>query len=189
MHALCSSTRDRFRNRVVERIGVALCLSLGSLAAVPALAQEGSAPLASEASLTVNAGKAETSQFKRFLTINGTVNAWQDVVIAPEVGGYRVEEVLVDVGDVVKAAQPLVKLSTAILATDLASREAAMKQREAEVTNADLALQRGKTVAEKDLLSAADLDRLNSEAIGARGRLDAARLIWMRRGSGCSSPP
>ena len=175
MHALRSSTRDRFRNRVVERIGVALCLSLGSLAAIPALAQEGSAPLASEASLTVNAGKAETSQFKRFLTINGTVNAWQDVVIAPEVGGYRVEEVLVDVGDVVKAGQPLVKLSTAILATDLASREAAMKQREAEVTNADLALQRGNTVAEKDLLSAADLDRLNSEAIGARGRLDAAK--------------
>jgi len=172
MLALRRSTCGLTRDRVVELVGLALCLSLCSL---PALSQEGSPPLASEASLTVNTGKAETSQFKRYLTINGTVNAWQDVVIAPEVGGYRVEDVLVDVGDVVKAGQPLVKLSTAILATDLAARDAALKQREAEATNAELALQRAKTIAEKDLLSTADLDRLNSEALGARARLDAAK--------------
>ena len=67
-----------------------------------AMAQDkGGTQLKGDASLTVNAGKAETSQFRHYLTINGTVNAWQDVVISPEVGGYRVEAVLVDVGDVV----------------------------------------------------------------------------------------
>ena len=167
------SLRRVCRDRVVALSALVTVLSLASVTTV---AQDsGSAPLASEASLTVNAGKAETRAFKRYLTINGTVNAWQDVVIAPEVGGYRVEEVLVDVGDEVTAGQPLVKLSTSILATDLASREAALKQREAEATNADPALERAKTVAAKDLLSTADLDRLNSEALGARARLDAAK--------------
>jgi len=133
------------------------------------------AALKGEASLTVNAGKAETSQFRRYLTINGTVNAWQDVVISPEVGGYRVEEVLVDVGDVVIAGQPLVKLSTALLQTDLASKDAALKQNEALAINADQALVRGKALNEKELLSNADLDRLTSDAMSARSRRDAAK--------------
>jgi len=141
-----------------------------------ALAQDkGGAPLKGDASLTVNAGKAETSQFRHYLTINGTVNAWQDVVISPEVGGYRVEAVLVDVGDVVTAGQPLVKLSTALLQTDLASKEAGLKQNEALVTNADLAFNRGKSLNAKDLLSTADLDRLASDAATAHSRLDAAK--------------
>lgn len=141
-----------------------------------ALAQDkGGGTLKSEASLTVNTGKAETSQFRRFLTINGTINAWQDVVISPEVGGYRVEAVLVDVGDVVAAGQALVKLSTALLQTDLASKQAALEQSQAVVLNADLALNRAKSLNEKQLMSTADIDRLTSDAVSARARVDAAK--------------
>lgn len=166
--------RSIARRPVFALIGLA-SITLSSLVSM-ALAQDGgSAPLSAEASLTVNADKAETGKFTRYLTINGTVNAWQDVVIAPEVGGYRVEEVLVDVGDYVTAGQPLVKLSVSLLQAELSSRDAVLKQAEAQATNADLALQRAKSVAEKNLLSTADLDRLNSEAISARARRDGAR--------------
>ncbi|MES2603754.1 MAG: efflux RND transporter periplasmic adaptor subunit [Pseudomonadota bacterium] len=154
--------------------GLALSLSLVSFVS-PIVAQDNNSSLSSEASLTVNAGKAETGQFTRYLTINGTVNAWQDVVIAPEVGGYRVEEVLVDVGDVVTAGQPLVKLSVSLLQADLSSRDAALKQAEAQAVNADLAMERAKSVADKKLLSTADLDRINSEALTARARRDGAK--------------
>lgn len=165
-----------FYRRRLRRLGAALLLSaLGTSGWMPFTSAQPAADASGEASLTVNAGRAETAQFKRYLTINGTVRAWQDVVIAPEVGGYRVQDVLVDVGDTVRAGQPLVKLSTSILATDLAAREAALAQREAEAVNADLALERARAVAAKDLLSTADLDRLNSEALGARARLDAAK--------------
>lgn len=169
------SLRSNARRRVVALIGLA-SVSLASLVSTAFAAQDDSAAaLSSEASLTVNTGKAETSPFKRYLTINGTVNAWQEVVIAPEVGGYRVEDVLVDVGDYVTAGQPLVKLSISLLQTDLASRDATLQQREAELVNADLALDRAKSVAQKNLLSTADLDRLNSEALGARARRDGAK--------------
>ncbi len=127
------------------------------------------------ASLTVNAGKVETSPFTRYLSINGTVNAWQDVIIAPEVGGYRVEEVLVDVGDYVEKGQVLVRLSTSILETELAARQAALKQREAQAENARLAFERAQAVAARDLLSAADLDRLNSETLTAAAAVEAAK--------------
>ena len=140
----------------------------------PVIAQDANT-LSSDATLTVTTGKVEAGTFTRFLTINGTINAWQEVVIAPEVGGYRVEAVLVDVGDYVQAGQQLVKLSTALLATEYSSKQAALKQRQAESVNADLALQRAQELAAKSLLSQADLDRLNSEALGATARLDGAR--------------
>jgi RND family efflux transporter MFP subunit len=131
--------------------------------------------LDSNATLTVNAGKVETSAFTRYLSLNGTVSAWQDVIIAPEVGGYRVDEVLVDIGDQVEAGQELVRLSTSILETEFAARQAAFKQREAQADNARLAFERAQRVADRDLLSPADLDRLNSETLTAAAAVDAAK--------------
>jgi HlyD family secretion protein len=131
--------------------------------------------LDSNATLTVNTGKVETSPFTRYLSLNGTVSAWQDVIIAPEVGGYRVEEVLVDIGDEVEAGQELVRLSTSILETEFAAREAAFKQREAQADNARLAFERAEQVAGRNLLSPADLDRLNSETLTAAAAVDAAK--------------
>lgn len=154
----------------------ALVMSVALLAAPALDAQETAGQLlSSDATLTVNAGPVESSPFTRYLSINGTVTAWQDVIIAPEVGGYRVEEVLVDVGDYVEAGQELVRLSTALLEAELAARAAAVKQREAQAVNARLALERARVIAERDLLSAADLDRLNSEALAAQGALEAAQ--------------
>lgn len=165
------------RRNALKKIVVAL-ISLGfSLSLSPTIqAQEANASgLNSAASLTVNTGKTETSQFKRYLSINGTVSAWQEVVIAPEVGGYRVEEVLVDVGDTVTKGQELVRLSSALLATERASSQANFKQREAENVNAQLALERAKSLADRNLLSTSDVDRLTSEALGAQARLEAAK--------------
>src|SRR5687768_2308261 len=152
---------------------IAMALASALLLPLGAAAQD--AALASEATLTVNAAKVEASPFTRYLSINGTVNAWQEVIIAPEVGGYRVEDVLVDVGDYVEAGQELVRLSSAILETDFAARAAALKQREAQADNARLAYERAQTMAERNLLSDADLDRLNSETLTAAAAVDAAK--------------
>ena len=134
-----------------------------------------SAALSSDASLTVTTGQVQQVDFTRYLNVSGLINAWQEVVIAAEVGGYRVEEVFVDVGDYVEAGQELVRLSSALLQTDLSASAAALKQRQAELANANFALERGKSIAAQQLLAASDLDRLESEAIGAAGRVEAAQ--------------
>src|SRR5690606_23005490 len=84
-------------------------------------------------------------------------------------------EVHVDIGDRVRAGQELVQLSTALLETEVATREAALHQREAELANAAAALRRAQSLTARDVLAAADLDRLESEELAARARLESAR--------------
>jgi HlyD family secretion protein len=130
---------------------------------------------AREAVLTVTAAEMLPVELARTVTMNGSIYAWQDVIIASEVGGYRVAEVNVDVGDHVKRGQVLVELSTELLAADVATKQAMVKQREAEVVNANAALERAQSLSAMNVLSQADLDRLNSEALVKRAGVDSAR--------------
>jgi RND family efflux transporter MFP subunit len=125
--------------------------------------------------MTVTAAPLELIELTRTLTLNGSVHAWQDVIISAEVGGYRVAEVLVDVGDHVRKGQRLVTLSKALLEAEVATKQATLKQREAELMNAQAALERGKSLAEMNLLSDADLDRLTSEQLASQSQLEFAR--------------
>jgi RND family efflux transporter MFP subunit len=155
---------------------------LAGAAALTACSPPGGPPVgapgaagAREAALTVTVASLTPVELPRTVTLNGSVFAWQEVIIAPEVGGYRVAEVFVDVGDRVKKGQELVELSTALLNAEVETRRAALKQREATLVNAEAALERGRSLAEMNVLSAADLDRLESEALVARAAVEAAR--------------
>jgi RND family efflux transporter MFP subunit len=130
---------------------------------------------ARQAVMTVTAAPLERVELTRTVAMNGSLYAWQDVIISSEVGGYRVAEVLVDVGDRVRKGQRLVSLSTALLEAEVATKQAALKQREAELMNAESALERGRTLATTNLLSKADLDRLTSEQLASQSRLESAR--------------
>jgi HlyD family secretion protein len=125
--------------------------------------------------MTVTATPLERVELTRTIAMNGSVHAWQDVIISSEVGGYRVAEVLVDVGDRVRKGQRLVALSTALLEAEVATKQATLSQREAELANAASALERAQSLASSNLLSRADLDRLTSEQLASRSRLESAR--------------
>ncbi|HLF11684.1 MAG TPA: efflux RND transporter periplasmic adaptor subunit [Gammaproteobacteria bacterium] len=128
-----------------------------------------------EAVMTVTAAELVPAELTRTVTVNGSIHAWQEVIIAPEVGGYRVAEVYVDVGDKVTRGQELVELSTALLAAEVATKQATLKQHEAELINAEAELTRGQSLSAMNVLSEADLDRLRSAALVAQARLDSAR--------------
>jgi RND family efflux transporter MFP subunit len=130
---------------------------------------------ARDAVMTVTATPLERVELTRTISMNGSVQAWQDVIISPEVGGYRVADVLVDVGDRVRKGQLLVSLSTALLEAEVATKQATLKQREAELENAESALARGRSLSSSNLLSQADLDRLTSEQLASQARLESAR--------------
>jgi HlyD family secretion protein len=125
--------------------------------------------------MTVTATPLETVELARTIAVNGSVFAWQDVIIAPEVGGYRVAEVLVDVGHHVQRGQMLVVLSTALLKAEVASKQAILNQRRAELANAQSALQRGQSLADMNVLSQADLDRLTADELASRSSVESAR--------------
>ncbi len=141
-------------------------------------AQRAAAPAAGtsrEAVLTVTAAELRPVEVERGITINGSIFAWQEVIIAPEVGGYRVAEVKVDVGDHVKRGQALVELSTALLDADVATKKATLAQRDAQLVNDAAALERGESLKGMNLISQADYDKLKSAALASRAGMEAAK--------------
>jgi len=130
---------------------------------------------AREAVLTVTAAELRPVEVARSITINGALFAWQEVVIAPEVGGYRVAEVKVDVGDHVKRGQTLVELSTALLDAEVATKQATLAQRDAQLVADAAALERGESLKGMNLISQADYDKLKSAALASRAGVESAR--------------
>ncbi len=127
------------------------------------------------AALTITTTVVRGQELARSIQATGSIHAWQEVVIGAEVGGYRVSEVLVDVGTQVTQGQILVRLSGDMLKADLDSRRAAMRSAEATQINAAAALRRGQSVSSSGALSAADLDRLQAEHVAAQARVETAR--------------
>lgn len=132
----------------------------------------GSAPAAS---MTVTTTAVSEREIAQAVEATGSVRAWQEVIIGPEVGGYRVSQVLVDVGTAVKKGQVLVRLSGDLLQADLDSKRAALRSAEASEINAAAALRRGESVMSEGALSAADLDRLKAEHVAAVARVETAQ--------------
>jgi HlyD family secretion protein len=132
-------------------------------------------PKPAPVALAVNAAVVTTERVARTLPVTGSIQAWQEIIIGPEVGGYRVDSVLVEVGDRVKRDQELVRLSSSMLEAEAAAKRAAVKQAEAQQANADAALRRAEMLASTNVFSQADLDRLRSEQLTAQGRVEATR--------------
>jgi RND family efflux transporter MFP subunit len=142
---------------------------------VDAAKQTGPAGAANaQAALTITTTPVASEQLVRTVPATGSMYPWQEVIISAEVGGYRVAQVLVDVGSRVAKDQPLVRLATDMLEADVASRRAALRSAQAAEANAAAALRRGESVSTSGALSAADLDRLKAEHIAAQARVDTA---------------
>ena len=174
------SSRDNLSARLVRVIPfVGVCaIVVGACGGPPAGAGRESTSATSQArdaALTVTTTEVAPIELARTVVLNGAIHAWQEVIIAPEVGGYRVAQVHVDVGDEVTKGQTLVELSTALLSAEVATKEAALAQREAALVNAEAALERAQALSQRNLLSAADLDQLNADALGARAAVEAGR--------------
>lgn len=126
------------------------------------------------ASMTVTTATVQNEQIARRLQVTGSIHPWQEVIVGSEVGGYRVSQVLVDVGSQVTKGQPLVRLQGDLLQAELDSRRAAQRSAEAGQVNAAAALRRGESISATGLLSAADLDTLRAENIAAQARYETA---------------
>jgi RND family efflux transporter MFP subunit len=155
--------------------GAAHLLSAALLVIGAATTAHAAEPKPAPVALAVNAAVVKTERVARTLPVTGSIQAWQEIIIGPEVGGYRVDSVLVEVGDRVKRDQELVRLSSSMLEAEAAARRAAVKQAEAQQANADAALRRAEMLASTNVFSQADLDRLRSEQLTAQGRVEATR--------------
>jgi RND family efflux transporter MFP subunit len=163
------------RGRLLAAIGIAVAL----LAVLILVLRGGStrmhAPVAAAAAPAVTTKTLETMQVARGVVANGTVYAWQEIIVGPEVGGYRVAAVNVEVGDRVRKGQELVQLSEDLLASDVTSKRANLEQAQATLENAESAYRRATSLSGSGVLSQSDLDKLRAEELAAKARVEVSK--------------
>ena len=171
------------RPTISGKVQRALVVALAASLALAGCGRRGPQPDAASAgvaskpnsAMTVTATQVLEEPITRSVEATGSVQPWQEVIIGPEVGGYRVSAVLVDVGSVVHRGQALVKLSAEMLNAEVNSRRAALRSAEARAVNADAALRRGQAIATSGALSAANLDQLAADQVAARAAVETAK--------------
>jgi len=160
------------RGRVLAAVGITVALLAVLILVLRGASTRSRAPVAAAAAPAVTARPLETMQVARGVTANGSVYAWQEIVVGPEVGGYRVAAVNVEVGDRVRKGQELVQLAEDMLAAEVASKRANLEQAQASLENAVSAYRRAHSLSGSGVVSQSDLDKLRSEELAARARVE-----------------
>jgi HlyD family secretion protein len=163
------------RGRLLAAVTVAVVLLAALILVLRGASNRAHAPVAAAAAPAVTTRTLETMQIARGVTANGTVYAWQEIVVGPEVGGYRVAAVNVEVGDRVRKGQELVQLAEDLLAADVASKRANLEQAQASLENAESAYRRATSLSGSGALSQSDVDKLRAEELAARARVEVSK--------------
>jgi HlyD family secretion protein len=165
-------------------LGATLFLAL----ALPVSAKPAQAP-APQSTPAVTVVRAAERELVERAIVTGTLVPREEILVAPEVEGYRIAEVLVEEGDTVKQGQVLAKLTRDVLETQLAQNAASRARAEAGIaqarsnivqseaahTEAQQALERARSLMRSGNTTEVVLEQRVSAARAAEGRLSAAR--------------
>ncbi|WP_395824866.1 biotin/lipoyl-binding protein [Collimonas sp.] len=114
----------------------------------------GSADAKPKASLTVTTTTPQSTDWPISFTANGSIAAWQEAIVGSELGGIRLAEVRVNVGDVVKRGQVLARFTDESVAAQVAQQKAAVEEARAALAEAQSNAERARTLANSGALSA-----------------------------------
>jgi RND family efflux transporter MFP subunit len=108
------------------------------------------------------------------LVANGDIAAWQEASIGSEANGLRLTDVLVNVGDTVRAGQVLARFSDETVQADLAQARAALMEAQAMLAEASSNAERARTLATTGALSTQQINQYQTAEQTARARVAAA---------------
>ena len=131
-------------------------------------------PATPRPAMTVTVVKPVVKEWQTRLDADGSVAAWQEVSISPEVGGFRIADVLVNVGDKVKRGDVLATLSSTLLANDLAQQKAVLVEAKAALAEASADAARARKLQDSAAISAQQVSQYLTAEQTARARLQAA---------------
>lgn len=125
-------------------------------------------------SLVVTTVSPASQQMERTVAVSGSVAAWQEMFLGVELTGIRVAEVLVEVGDTVRAGQPLLRLDTRTLEVQARQADASVAQARASLELARANSDRGARLVKDGLISSSDADELRATLASAEAQLATA---------------
>lgn len=137
--------------------------------------EESAKPAAARPALTVGLTSPQTLDWPQVLAANGNVVAWQEAVIGPEIANYRITEIRVQVGDVVKKGQVLARIANDTVASELAEVRAAVAELEASAGEAKANAERARELREKGFYSSQLNTQYQTALHTAQARLAAGQ--------------
>ncbi|MFG6487545.1 efflux RND transporter periplasmic adaptor subunit [Roseateles sp. BYS78W] len=167
----------KIRTPILVTAALTLALAAAFVVAISSTAQAADQPAsaAPKPALTVKRVVAQASTWPQTLSGTGSIAAWQEVVIGAEIGGQRLAQLNVDVGDRVKKGQVLARLSPGTLEADLAASRAALLEAEASAREAHQTAERVKTLQGSEALSPQAIDQALATDAAAQARVAAAK--------------
>jgi RND family efflux transporter MFP subunit len=133
--------------------------------------------------MTVTTTTPRILEWQTRLDADGSVAAWQEVSISPEVGGFRIAEAMAIVGDRVEKGQALATLATTSVANDVAQQTAALAEARASLAEAAANAARARKLQDSGAISAQQINQYltteqtaRSKVQAAEARLDAEKL-------------
>ncbi len=103
----------------------------------PSLAADGAkAAQEKSAGPTVSVVRVEHTSFTETILVTGSLVPRREVLVSPQIEGYRISEILVDEGDHVTKGQILARLSDETLKAQLAQLEASLVKADASIAQA-----------------------------------------------------
>ncbi len=105
------------------------------------------------AALTVAVVQPAERQWAEAVPASGWLKPWHEAIIASEASGFRITEILVDVGSAVAKGQPLVQLARETVLADLRKQEAEVATAKADLTKAKANADRARKVQGSGALS------------------------------------
>jgi len=141
---------------------------------------------AAERARAVQVIKIEPRVIEGSVAADGVLLPREEVAVMPEVSGYRVDRVLVDEGQYVRAGQPLVEIDRALISSQLDQQKALAAQAAVQAEQAEAQAARVKGLDGQGVLSQEQLDQRRFQARAARATANAqaaaARDIETRAG-------
>ncbi|MES2756077.1 MAG: efflux RND transporter periplasmic adaptor subunit [Pseudomonadota bacterium] len=154
---------------------VAACAAATLLVSPSSNAADDKKPGAARPALTVTTVRASPARLPIKLAANGNVVAWQEAIIGSETGGFRLTEVRVNVGDVVKKGQVLAVFSADSVNADVAQARAALQETRANAAEAAANAARARTLASSGALSAQQISQYMTAEQTANARIAASQ--------------
>ncbi|NRQ43157.1 efflux RND transporter periplasmic adaptor subunit [Rheinheimera sp. YQF-2] len=138
-------------------------------------AADNTAVAAARPTLSVSLTRPQRVVLPLTLSASGNISAWQEASIGNETNGLRLDQVLVNVGDIVKAGQLLASFDADTVRSELAQSQAAVAEAEALLTEATDDVKRAAELQASGALSARQIQQYSTAEKTARARLNSAQ--------------
>ncbi|MCL6233063.1 efflux RND transporter periplasmic adaptor subunit [Acinetobacter sp. ANC 5579] len=128
-----------------------------------------------QASMTVNIVNLSQQIWPQEFFVTGLIAPYEEIIISPEISGYRLSDLYYNVGTSVKQGQLLAKLSDENLKKELAKQKAAVTQAQVNLEKAASDVRRAAIVGQSGALSAQQIEEYKINQDVAKANLDAAK--------------